>query len=537
MPLNFDDPVRSNTDVLITGAGPVGLMAACQLAWRKVSFRIIDKKDAPTSYSGALFIQAGSLEILDQMGLAGQGLHAGIIINRGHVFWNGKRVLDIDIRKAGASVSRFPYMLALEQCWTERILADFLRQRGHDIERLTTLTHFEQDEHGVTSVIELPDGSLESVRSRYLIGADGANSFVRQHLKIPFVGATHPQVLAIFDGKAETELPPHTIGFSFTRNAAAGLFPLVNGRWRMDHLPPDELNQKDRISFEDIKTGFAERIGMKATLKDHEWFSVFHSHTRQAQTFQRSRCFLVGDAAHVYTPVGAQGMNSGFQDAYNLAWKLEMIVKNKARPELLESYSRERMYASAKIGAASDRIFNLVAGRSFRKIRGLLVKILFPFIGILAKNKSAGRYLFKAISQTGMKYPVYRKYARRGVTPGAGERLPYLTFREKGSEVSLQDKVDHDRFLLLVFSEQDIPERLNRLVQKYAHLLITLTVPKDAGSRNLYKRMRIRNSAFILVRPDKRIAWRSDQADVNALEAWLARFFNPNSSPVNLVFK
>lgn len=382
-------------DALIIGAGPVGLMTACQLAMRNISFVIVDKNERAAAYSGALFIHAGSLEAFDQMGIAERAIEEGSVIDRAVGYFNGRRIMDVDIAKMGRGLTRYPFVLALEQGKTERALTGFLAERGHKVERKTGLIGFEQDEDGVTSVLRSIDGREERIRTAYLVGADGPDSFVRETLRIPFNGKTHPQRLSIFDGNAQTALPGNTIAFSFTGESAAGFFPLKDGRWRVDHLLPSMT--PDTIAFGDVTDGFANRVGMKAELISADWFSVFRSHTRIAQTFQKGRCFLAGDAAHVFTPVGAQGMNSGFRDAVCLA---EILAGLTGHPDAeARDYTRERKAACEKAARAADLAFMFATRRFYRKSRALMGAIALAHV--LLKTEWLGRRAFRSIAAPG----------------------------------------------------------------------------------------------------------------------------------------
>src|SRR5665648_25817 len=316
-----------NIDVLIVGAGPAGLMMACQLALHNVTFRIIDKKDRPTNYSGALIVQARSLEIFQQMGIAQTAVQSGVIANEIKLIFNGKKSFTIPVKDIGRGLSLFPYMLLLEQSKTELILTDFLNNFGYSIERGPELDRFTQDDLGVTSILKLPDGNEETITTKYLIAADGARSTIRKQLQIPFVGKTYPISLFVSDCKAIGELSSNQLCFSFSDKTTAGFFPLPSGRWRIDGAISKDLENKDLLTFKDVGKHFREKSRMNVEISEPDWFSVFHVNERYAPSFQLNRCFLVGDAAHIHSPVGAQGMNTGLQDSYNLSWKLAFVLQ------------------------------------------------------------------------------------------------------------------------------------------------------------------------------------------------------------------
>ena len=194
---------ENKTDVIIVGAGPAGLMLACQLSLFNIQFRIIDKKQAPSNHSGALIIHAKTLELFQQMGLAARVLNAGTKVNALSVFFEGRKKLRLDLKDFGANVSQFPSMLMLKQSVTEQLLIDFLRQAGQEVEWKSELIDFVHQNDSVTSLIEKPNGIKENVKSRYLVGADGGESKVRSLLKIPFMGKTNKMKLCIMESKGE----------------------------------------------------------------------------------------------------------------------------------------------------------------------------------------------------------------------------------------------------------------------------------------------------------------------------------------------
>src|ERR1017187_3296096 len=253
----------NTTEVLIVGAGPSGLMMACQLAIHGIHFRIIDKKEHSVTYSGALIVHARSVEIFNQMGISDKVVEEAIIANVLSIFFNGKKTIQISLKDVGQGLTKFPNLYLIEQSKTEQLLIDFVTAKGYSVERKTELRSFTQDETGVTYVLKLPDGKEEAIKTKYLIAADGGHSTVREQLKISFAGKTHPVSLFIIDCKAELDLPSDEMCFSFSDASTSGFFPMKNGRKRIDGAIPAELESNDHITFEDIEKNFAERLHMK----------------------------------------------------------------------------------------------------------------------------------------------------------------------------------------------------------------------------------------------------------------------------------
>jgi 2-polyprenyl-6-methoxyphenol hydroxylase-like FAD-dependent oxidoreductase len=275
------------------------------------------------------------------MGLAEKAIAKGIIAQSIHIRFNNRNISTIDISNFGNNLTRFPFLLMIEQWQTENLLIEFLKERGHAIENKTELLTFSQESDSVVSEIRNPGRGTGFIKSRFLIGADGTNSYIRKQLNIPFPGKTHRTRLFITDCEAHTPLAKNEIFFSFTSEFTAGFFPLTENRYRVDGMIPKIQNKED-VKFDDVRDFFAANYSSGIELQNPQWFSVFRSHSRCAGSYRQRRCFLVGDAAHVHSPVGARGMNTGIQDSHNLAWKLAFFIRQNASDDLLDTYEEER---------------------------------------------------------------------------------------------------------------------------------------------------------------------------------------------------
>ena len=523
------------SEVLIIGAGPSGLMMACQLALHTIPFRIIDKKDHCTNYSGALIIHARSIEIFYQMGIAQSAIQKGIIANEINIIFNGKKTFRIHVKNIGQGLTKFPYLLMLEQSKTEQLLIDFISNFGYSVERNTELLRFAEDTEGVISILKPANGKEETVRTKYLIGADGGNSTIRKQLNIPFIGLTHPISLFVTDCKAEVKLSPESICFSFSNASTAGFFPLTNGRWRVDGAIPVKLEAKDELTFDDIENKFAERTRMEVKLYQPQWFSVFHSHQGYALSFRQNHCFLIGDAAHIHSPVGAQGMNTGLQDAYNLAWKLALVIQEKAKALLLDTYASERAEIAKKVIRSTDKVFNLVTSQNFflKTFRiyavPLIMRLIFP---LMVKKKAIRHFFFRKISEIGIQYreSPLTHHAPSGNFPShapkPGDRLPCIPYNEDGKEINIQDKVKGTGFHLFVFTKHTSPDEIIRVAEKYKDIMSFETIPYTSETKYLYKRLGMDVSGYYLIRPDMYIAYRSCKPGAEHFENYLRLFLN-----------
>lgn len=524
---------EKTVEVLIAGAGPSGLMMASQLAIHGIHFRIIDKKEHPSTYSGALIVHARSVEIFDQMGISEKVVHESIIANDLCIVFNGKKTIQISLKNIGKDLTKFPNLYLIEQSKTEQLLIDFVSAQGCSIERKTELKSFTQDESGVTSILKLPDGKEETTKTNYLIAADGGHSIVREYLKIPFVGKVHPVSLFIIDCKAALDLPPDEMCFSFSDASTSGFFPMKEDRKRIDGVIPKELEGKKHITFEDIEKHFAERLHMKIRLYKPEWFSVSHSNQQYALSYQKNRCFLVGDAAHTFTPVGAQGMNTGLQDAYNLAWKLAFVIQGKAKGTLLNTYSDERKNIAKNLVRSTGKIYNLVTSQnSFIKTFRLyilphLMKWMLPLI---KKQKSIRWFCFRAISEIGVNYrkSTLSHNASSGNFPGKaplpGDRLPYLLYIDSDKEINIQEKIKGTGFTLFIFTKNSHSQEIIRIAEKYKSVISFEIIPFSSETKFLYARFGIEESGCYLIRPDMYIAYRSLTLNTNHLNNYLQTF-------------
>ncbi len=519
---------ESSVDVLIAGAGPAGLMMACQLALHKISFRIIDKKASPAIYSGALIIHARTLEILQQMGLAEKAIKAGIIAKTIDIRFNKKKNIAIDFSDVGKNLTRFPFFLMLEQWHTENLLEEFLKDHNHKVENITELVAFTQQNEFVTSEIKKPDGSIEVVKSKFLIGADGNDSLVRTQLKIPFPGKTHNPLLFITDCEARLPISMKEILFAFSKKYTAGFFPLTDNRRRVDGFIPI-LQGKEEVSFEEVKDFFSRNSGAGVELKNPQWFSVFRSHSRCADTFRQNSCFLIGDAAHIHSPVGAQGMNTGIQDSYNLAWKLAYFIHNKASEDLLDSYEEERRPVALNVIRYTDFAYSFMTGNSWLKrfFRLQIAPLSLPlFLKWFKKNSKISTRIFAWVSGIGISYGRNLPTGLSNVdfpshAPKPGERLPYIVFEAGSESLNMSDLLDSRKYNLLVFGKQEIPESFQKVIDEYNSIISVKHIAAEPGTEVLFETFGVRDEGCYLIRPDMYIAWRSNELHPTELSDYL----------------
>ena len=515
-------------EVLITGAGPTGLMMACQLAIRKVPFRIIDKNEDHTPQSRALVIHARSLEIFEQLGIAHEAVQLGKIAKAANLYVNGKRRLRFNFNNIGEGLTEFPFLLILEQSKTEKLLNEFINQHGYFVERNTELLDFSQNNNQINASLKQPGKEQESIQINWLIGADGANSLVRRKLNIPFAGKTYKESLFVLDCEMTMDIPPDEMCICFSDKTFAGLFPMTNGRSRVIGIVPDEFLDNDSISFENATKDFAKRTRLNITLKNPQWISMYHSHHRSVSSFRQGHCFLAGDAAHIHSPVGAQGMNTGLQDAYNLAWKLSLAIKENAKESLLDSYNDERIVIAQNLVKTTDRVFHIVTSKQkiFKFFRLYFIPALMKLVLPIAQRISfIRRTAFKSISEIGLHYRYSKlsiddnKSAFPNNAPKPGDRVPYLP--------EVQALLSGTKFHLLIFTGERTGDQTDQAIktfnEKYNELITVHEIQFSDATKPIYKKFGIIKQGGYFIRPDNYIAYRSNSLQLQQVTDYIDR--------------
>lgn len=538
---------------LIVGAGPTGLAAAMSLARARVPVRVIDKLAAPAPYSRAIGIQARTLELLEQHRAVEPFLALGHRAHAAALHADGRVIARLDFDPLQ---TRYPYLLLLDQSVTERLLAEHLAELGVTIERGVTLV--ECDAGGASLDVTLRDagGRDERFSPSYLIAADGAHSTVRHLLGIGFAGRAFEQTFLLADFAAIPDWPEDEIHLFTTPDGIAGLFPLGSGRYRLvaDRPPVGDVSpDSPPPSLADCEAVVRARIGASIAPSDLAWSSYFRLHSRMVERLRHGRVFFAGDAAHIHSPAGAQGMNTGVQEAFNLGWKLARVLAGGAPDRLLDTYHTERHPIERDVLRQTSLVTQIVeADHGAMK---LLRDHLVPLLVSLGPLRDAVR---RSVSELGVQYrksPLTLERVLDG-GPRAGERAPDALLHvidgplgQAPGTARLYDVHDPASFTLLLLEAppstglddvsplaadaQALIQRLERIMPGAVRAWRVTDVEGD-GADTLVQAYGRSRPAFYLLRPDGYIAARGRaSSDANALlrhcETWFAGVPSPSA--------
>ncbi|MGO4689416.1 FAD-dependent monooxygenase [Glaciibacter sp. 2TAF33] len=520
---------ESTVDVLIVGAGPTGLALAAQLRALGVGFRIVDRATDAVHESRALAIQARTLEVLTPLGLgaelAAQGDAATVLLMH---FANS--TAEIPLFDEGFDETSFPYLLFLSQAKTERILADRLAQAGTPVERGVEFRTLAHDAGAVTSTLDTAAGEVV-IRSRYVVGCDGAHSAVRHSSGIRFPGTAFPQSFVIADLEADA-LETGRVHVYLAADGMMFFFPLGSpATWRM-LVMASPTAATEAPTLEAVQAIVGRYTTDPVVLRDPVWLTNFTVHSRRAESFRAGPVFLAGDAAHIHSPAGAQGMNTGIQDAVNLGWKLALVCQGLAGETVLDSYQSERLPVARSVLRMTDRAFRVATSRNplFRWFRPRAAAVVVP---MALRIRLLRRIGFLVVSQLGIGYrksPLsVEGRPRLGRRARAGDRLPDSAITVNGHATTLHRSLPSGFCLLCCGPAGEWPEHVELGGPRPA--LVQVIRLSSAGGPGVWvdptqqalRRMGLRpaDTAQFLVRPDGYIGYRARGADLSGVRAYL----------------
>jgi 2-polyprenyl-6-methoxyphenol hydroxylase-like FAD-dependent oxidoreductase len=413
----------TKSEVLIVGAGPTGLVLALWLAKLGVQVRIIDKTAGPGTTSRALAVQARTLELYRQLDLTDAVLRRGHKTPAVNLWVRGEKAAHLPFEDVGVGLTPYPFLHIFPQDEHERLLVEWLESFGVNVERQTELLGFEMTAGGVTARLRGPGGEA-SVEASYIAGCDGARSVVRETLGVGFPGGTYRQVFYVADVDAEGPPIDGELHVDLDEADFLAIFPLAGeGRARLIGTVRDERAERaDTMRFEDVSDRAIQNL--KLEVRKVNWFSTYHVHHRVARRFQAGRAFLLGDSAHIHSPAGGQGMNTGIGDSINLAWKLAAVLAGRAPESLLASYEAERIVFARRLVATTDRAFSFATGegRVADILRTRIAPLVLPrIVGI----EAAREFLFRTVGQITLNYRDSPLSVGKAGPVYGGDRLPW----------------------------------------------------------------------------------------------------------------
>jgi 2-polyprenyl-6-methoxyphenol hydroxylase-like FAD-dependent oxidoreductase len=418
------EKMMMRSDVLIIGAGPTGLVLALWLTRLGVKVRIVDKTAEPGTTSRALAVQARTLELYRQLDLADTVVARGHKVPAVNLWVKGEPATRLPFEAIGSGLTPYSFLQIFPQDQHEQLLIERLEALGISVERRTELVSFADEESRVIANLRGPDGHEERCEANYIAGCDGARSTVREALGTGFPGGTYRQIFYVADVEAAGPALDGELHVDLDEADFLAVFPLAGqGRARLIGTVRDErANHADTLKFEDISDRAISHL--KVQVERVNWFSTYQVHHRVTKHFRKGRAFLLGDAAHIHSPAGGQGMNTGIGDAINLAWKLTTVLANRAPDSLLDSYEAERIGFARRLVVTTDRVFSFVTaeGRIADILRTRVAPVLFPRVTAF---EAVREYIFRTVSQITLNYrdgPLSRGAA--GQVHG-GDRLPW----------------------------------------------------------------------------------------------------------------
>jgi len=541
------------TDVLVVGAGPTGLVMAAELTRHGARCRIIDQASAPSDNSKALGVQSRTLEVFEDMGVVNEAIARGVKVYGMNVYAADRQIVHLRLDELKAP---YPFVLSLEQSETERILERHLQGLGVAVEREVQLTGFTQLDEGVTARLRYADGRDEEAQALWLVGCDGAHSTVRHSLDLPFEGAPYEERFALADVRLTDSWSDDEVHAFLADDGILAAVPMNHGRYRLvaTLLGEASVGRETGPTLEEFQALVDSRGPADMVLSDPVWLAEFRIHRRIVPHLRVGRVFLAGDAAHIHSPVGGQGMNTGIQDAYNLAWKLALTLAGKGHPSLLDSYHQERHPIAKSVLRGTDFFTRVILLRN--PLAQRLRNLVWSF---LASRKRIQERILTGVSELGVNYrrsPIVGEHrarlARGGFAagPAPGDRAPDATVvnPSTGATMRLFELLRGTEHVLLLFGgAEPIPEiyqtletigrtSLDRYGSDIAVYLVVAGTQRPAGfgwqgstlldpELSLHHRYGAGSNCLYLVRPDGYVGFRSRPADKVRLHGYLERIF------------
>ena len=508
--------------ILIVGAGPTGLVMALWLAKLGVPFRIIEKNGGPGQTSRAMAVHARTLEFYRQLGIADEVVRRGIKVERMRLHEGGGDGSVLNFSDFGKGLSPYPFILTFPQDEHERLLGERLHAMGVQVEWNTELSGFTDAGDHIEAILKA-DGKEEKCATSFLCGCDGAHSAVREGLKLKFPGGIYEQMFFVADLAADGAPANGDVNFFLGTHQLCLTFPIrTTGMVRLIGILPREVAGRENVVFDDIREHFEKMLSLH--VHKVNWFSTYHVHHRVAEHFRLGRVFLSGDAGHVHSPAGGQGMNTGIGDAVNLSWKLAAVLARKADYSLIDTYETERIAFAHSLVSTTDRLFRAVVQENLAGeiVRSILFPHVIPFLMGFSPIRSSQ---FRLISQTRISYRHSPLSEGNAGDVRGGDRLPWVE-TDDGANFAPLTSLD---WQVHVYGQAS--QALRRVASDANLALHEFAWKAPAEHAGLER------DALYLVRPDGHIALANSKQDVEKLRQFLSKFkitpFHATSSANN----
>lgn len=518
--------------VLVVGAGPTGLTAALELSRMGIDVRIIDRAAQPSTTSKALAVQARTIELLQPRGVGDAMLGEGTTARAASLYGRGRKLAQVELHRIP---SRINGIVLLPQSSTERLLTEQLQRQGVQVEREVELVSFTQQDTdsdtAVRAVLKHPDGREEALDASYLISAQGAHSSVRRDLGLSFDGTALAQRYLLADLHVDGVAPDDELSIFLATEGFLALFPMSGRRFRLMATDPDnDTRHSEAPTLPELEQIVDRVTGLPLGLRDMTWSSRFFINSRHLSTLRVGNVFLGGDAAHIHSPAGGQGMNTGIQDMINLCWKLALVLKGHARPALLDTYETERLPLIRTLIRTTE-----TATKAFNSTNPIVHQLITRIAPIALATDRVQHKATAMLSETDVNYrdsPISRPGGRTGHLH-AGDRVPDMDVTVVGERPSaparLYELLDLARLTVIVTNPDAhlaaLTERLQpwRDVLTIRHVAVAADQPDLRGPDVRLAADLKAHSSLLLIRPDAYVATiAGDPAD---LETWLGTWF------------